>query len=137
MDYYAVLQVDSDASQEDIKKAYQQLILRHHPDKAEDGGGTSDIFIKIDEAFKVLKDPELRKVYDSKRFQQNSHMIIHDTVQSDEFSFDESNEVHYFTCKCGGWYILDEESKDTEYIICCDECSLVIKVINVKKSDGS
>lgn len=137
MDLYAVLQVDSDASQDDIKKAYQQLILRHHPDKVENGAGNSDVFIRIDEAFKILKDPESRKVYDSKRFQQTSQMIIHDTVRSDEFSFDESNEVHYFTCKCGGWYILDEESEDAEYIICCDECSLVIKVINVKKNDGS
>lgn len=132
MDHYAVLQVESDASQDDIKKAYQQLILRHHPDKSESCEGNSDVFIRIDEAFKVLKDPESRKVYDSKRFQQTSQMIIHDTVRRDEFSFDESNEVHYFTCKCGGWYILDEESEDTEYIICCDECSLVIKVINVK-----
>lgn len=137
MDFYAVLQVDSKASQEDIKKAYQQLILRHHPDKAQDHQGNADIFIKIDEAWRVLKEPESRKVYDSERFQQTSQMIIHDTVRSDEFIFDDSNEVHYFTCKCGGWYVLDEESKDAEYIICCDECSLVIKVINVKKKDGS
>lgn len=137
MDHYAVLQVDKTASQDDIKKAYQQLILRHHPDKSEGGEGNSNNFIRIDEAFKVLKDPESRRVYDSKIFQQTSQMIIHDTVRSDEFSFDESNEVHFFTCKCGGWYVLDEELKDPEYIICCDECSLVIKVINVEKNNKS
>jgi molecular chaperone DnaJ len=33
MDFYEVLEVDEDASQEDIKKSYQQLVLKHHPDK--------------------------------------------------------------------------------------------------------
>ena len=133
MDLYETLQVSKDASQEDIKKSYQQLILRHHPDKAKEQDGNLQMFLKIDEAYKVLKDPLTRKEYDSKRFQESTRcqMIIHDTLERTDFLYDETNEVHYYVCKCGGWYILDEESsEEKEYIICCDECSLVIKVLN-------
>lgn len=45
MDLYEVLQLSEKASQDQIKKAYQQLILQHHPDKA----GNSDMFLKIDQ----------------------------------------------------------------------------------------
>lgn len=91
--------------------------------------------MKIDEAYKTLREHSSRKEYDSKRFQATAktQLIIHDTVYSNEFQFDKSNEVYFHVCKCGGWYCLDEESKDDEYIICCDECSLVIKVINNNK----
>lgn len=135
MDYYDILQVHREASQDDIKKSYQQLILKHHPDKSTQQGSSSadlSVFLKIDEAYKVLKDPASRKEYDSKQFQSTARcqMIIHDTVDRSDFLFDETNEVHYFVCKCGGWYVLDEESTEQEYIICCDECSLVIKVVN-------
>lgn len=86
-------------------------------------------------AYKVLKDPASRKEYDSRRFQASrSQMIIHDTVERSEFQLDDANDVRYHICKCGGWYILDEESDEEDYIICCDECSLVIKVIKNKKS---
>lgn len=47
MDYYNVLMVPTDASQEDIKKAYQQLILIHHPDKSAERN--QEMFLKIDE----------------------------------------------------------------------------------------
>lgn len=134
MDHYETLEVNQNASQEDIKKAYQKLILRHHPDKSihESIGGNFEMYLRIDEAYKTLKEPATRKEYDSKRFQQSKQcqMIIHDTIHRNEFLYDEEQEVHYFVCKCGGWYILDEDSSESEYIICCDECSLVIKVLN-------
>lgn len=132
MDYYEVLQVQREASQDDIKKSYQKLILCHHPDKNQEKEGNFDEFLKIDEAYKILKDPTTRKEYDSKRFQESTRcqMIIHDTLNKREFLYDESNELHYHVCKCGGWYVLDEQSEEDDYIICCDECSLVIKVLN-------
>lgn len=136
MDLYNTLKVSQKATQDEIKKAYQQLILKHHPDKNREHGNVH-MFLKIDEAYKILKDPSTRKEYDSKQFQESisCHMIIHDTVERKNFLYDEANHVHYYECKCGGWYILDEESFDEkEYIICCDECSLVIKILNNKDS---
>lgn len=137
MDYYEILQVTDQATQEEIKKSYQQLVLKHHPDKSTSHDKGLDTFLRIDEAYKILKDPLTRKEYDSRRFQESSRcqMIVHDTVAKRDFAFDETNEVHYHVCKCGGWYILDEENPDEkEYIICCDECSLVIKVVDNKSS---
>lgn len=129
MDYYEILQVDDEATQEDIKKSYQQLILKHHPDKNQ---GNIELFIKIDEAYKVLKEPAARKEYDSKRFHESDRcqMVIHDTVRKNEFIYDNDDKVHYYVCKCGDWYILDEEADESEYLISCNDCSLVIKVLN-------
>lgn len=136
MSFYEVLQVPPNASQEEIKKSYQQLILRHHPDKSSEKKENLHMFLKIDEAYKILKDPLARKEYDSKQFQQAARcqMIIHDTLERKDFLYDEANSIHYSVCKCGGWYVLDEEEslEEEEYIKCCDECSLVIKVLNKK-----
>jgi diphthamide biosynthesis protein 4 len=94
------------------------------------------MFLKIDIAYKVLKDVEQRKAYDSEQFQKKSHLIIHDTIKSSECQFDKDAENFYHICKCGGIYILDEQCKDEEYLIECDECSLVIRVINENKIES-
>lgn len=61
MDYYKILGVDKTASQEDIKKAYRKLAIKHHPDK----GGDAETFKKISEAYDVLGDPVKREEYDN------------------------------------------------------------------------
>lgn len=60
-DYYDLLGVPKDASDEDIKKAFRKLAHQHHPDKP---GGDAEKFKKINEAYQVLSDPEKRKRYD-------------------------------------------------------------------------
>lgn len=63
MDYYNILGVERNASQEEIKKAYKKLVMTHHPDR----GGDNEHFTKINEAYDVLKDPEKRAAYDNPR----------------------------------------------------------------------
>lgn len=58
---YAVLGVTADASAAEIRRAYRQLALRHHPDKA---GGNADQFKAVAQAFEVLGDPARRSEYD-------------------------------------------------------------------------
>jgi curved DNA-binding protein len=62
-DYYAVLGVPKDASQDDIQKAYRKLARKHHPDVNKDAGAEAR-FKEISEAKEVLGDPEKRKTYD-------------------------------------------------------------------------
>ncbi|PVX26146.1 MAG: molecular chaperone DnaJ [Candidatus Bathyarchaeum sp.] len=62
-DYYEVLDVQKDASKQDIKKAYRKLALKYHPDrnKAPDA---EEKFKEISEAYAVLSDNEKRSQYD-------------------------------------------------------------------------
>ena len=62
-DYYEVLGVGRDASEEDIKKAFRKLAFRYHPDKNA-GDGAADKFKEASEAYQVLADPEKRRAYD-------------------------------------------------------------------------
>lgn len=60
MDYYEVLGVTKQASQDEIKKAFHKLAHKYHPDK----GGDSAKFKKINEAYQVLSNAEKRQQYD-------------------------------------------------------------------------
>src|SRR6476661_6050449 len=64
IDYYKVLGVDKNASQEDIKKAYRKLARKYHPDLNPDNKEAPRTFQQINEANEVLSDPEKRKKYD-------------------------------------------------------------------------
>lgn len=59
-DYYQILGVPREASQDDIKKAYRKLAHKHHPDK----GGDEAKFKEINEAYQALSDADKRSQYD-------------------------------------------------------------------------
>ena len=62
-DYYSVLGVAEDASQDEIKKIYRKLAKENHPDK----GGDEETFKKISLAYDTIGDEEKRKRYDVQR----------------------------------------------------------------------
>ncbi len=64
MDYYKILEVDKNASTEEIKKAYRKLARKHHPDLNPNDAQAKKKFQQINEANEVLSDPEKRKKYD-------------------------------------------------------------------------
>lgn len=63
MDYYKILGVSKDSSQDDIKKAYRKLSKKYHPDANKDEGAT-DKFKEVNEAYEVLGDPTKKANYD-------------------------------------------------------------------------
>jgi molecular chaperone DnaJ len=60
-DYYEILGVSKDASEDEIKRAYRKLAHRHHPDKQ---GGDEQKFKEVNDAYSVLSDKEKRARYD-------------------------------------------------------------------------
>jgi curved DNA-binding protein len=64
IDYYKVLGLDKNATQDDIKKAYRKLARKHHPDLNPNDKEAHKKFQQINEANEVLSDPEKRKKYD-------------------------------------------------------------------------
>src|SRR5438270_8982448 len=64
VDYYKVLGVNKNASENDIKSAYRKLARKHHPDLNPNDKEAHKRFQQINEANEVLSDPEKRKKYD-------------------------------------------------------------------------
>lgn len=63
-DYYKILGVERNASEEDIRKAYRKLAMQYHPDRNPNDKQAEERFKEINEAYQVLNDPEKRPVYD-------------------------------------------------------------------------
>ena len=61
--YYDILGVDKQASEDEIKKAFRKLSLKYHPDRNSDPGAT-DKFKEINEAHETLTNKEKRQQYD-------------------------------------------------------------------------
>ncbi|GAB4828320.1 hypothetical protein Ancab_035316 [Ancistrocladus abbreviatus] len=65
VDYYKILQVDRNAKDDDLKKAYRKLAMKWHPDKNPNNKKAAEAkFKQISEAYDVLSDPQKRAVYD-------------------------------------------------------------------------
>jgi molecular chaperone DnaJ len=63
-DYYAILGVSRDASEDDVKKAFRRLAKQYHPDANQGNTAAEEQFKEIGEAYQVLSDPEKRQLYD-------------------------------------------------------------------------
>ncbi|KAI1389999.1 DnaJ-domain-containing protein [Hypoxylon trugodes] len=86
-DLYKILDVESDASLEDIKKAYRDLAKKYHPDKAEGGNTTenNDRFHRIQEAGEILRDDVLRAEYGEYRANKAKYGEFRDPNKEDYF----------------------------------------------------
>ncbi|MGH7256781.1 MAG: DnaJ domain-containing protein, partial [Nitrospiraceae bacterium] len=64
IDYYRILGVSRESSEEDIKKAYRRLVFQHHPDHNPDSAQAEAKIREINSAYEVIGDAERRKTYD-------------------------------------------------------------------------
>lgn len=82
--YYEILEINKNATQEEIKKAYRKMCLMYHPDKNNDSEESKTKMQEIAEAYEVLGNPETRMLYDN-----GSYGLMHN---SSEMPFD-VNEI--------------------------------------------
>eukprot|EP00270_Netrium_digitus_P009832 TRINITY_DN3013_c0_g1_i8.p1 TRINITY_DN3013_c0_g1~~TRINITY_DN3013_c0_g1_i8.p1 ORF type:complete len:363 (-),score=95.35 TRINITY_DN3013_c0_g1_i8:148-1236(-) len=65
VDYYKVLEVPRNASDDDIKKAYRKLAMKYHPDKNPNNNKSAEAkFKEVSEAYEVLSDSQKREIFD-------------------------------------------------------------------------
>ena len=63
-DYYEVLGVEKNATEQDIKKAYRKLAMKYHPDRNKDNKEAEEKFKEVSEAYEVLSDSDKKAQYD-------------------------------------------------------------------------
>lgn len=138
---YSILGCEESATCEEIKKCYQKLALKTHPDKVasqsrEKLSDANDEFAKISFAWKILGDENLRNQYDIKWKQRciSQDWPIQDDIEIEEFEIcdtpDCDEHVYTYPCRCGGLYALSETDVKIKFdIVCCDTCSLSVRIL--------
>src|SRR5205814_7273399 len=111
IDYYKVLGLDKNATQDDIKKAYRKLARKHHPDLNPNNKEAHKLFQQINEANEVLSDPEKRKKYDqygkdwqhAEHFEKAKESRRQERYSSEQFSegFDDDQFSDFFASMFG------------------------------------
>src|SRR3989475_1121599 len=92
-DFYQILGVDRNATQDEIKGAFRRLAREHHPDVRKDDPKANERFKEINEAYQVLSDPQRRAQYD--RFGTVQHVPADDVPGGGFGPFDDIFDMFF------------------------------------------
>jgi len=99
-DYYDVLQIEPEASTEEIHRAYRELAMRYHPDRNTSADAAARMAV-INEAYTVLSQPSRRLRYDRERPQGSCFNVAgpilraaHDALRNQGWVISKEDEVH-------------------------------------------
>src|SRR3989475_7943135 len=92
-DFYQILGVDRNATQDEIKGAFRRLAREHHPDVRKDDPKANERFKEINEAYQVLSDPQRRAQYD--RFGTVQHVPADDVPGGGFGPFDDIFDIFF------------------------------------------
>lgn len=108
-DYYTILGVAKNASDEDIKRAYRRMASQHHPDK----GGDKARFQEVQEAYSVLGDSAKRAEYDNPAQRININMGGRPTFNLDEIfqMFQMGGQHHHSHARISLWIDLEDVAR--------------------------
>ncbi|KAK6589772.1 domain zf-CSL following [Cryptosporidium xiaoi] len=151
-DYYALLGVERDASEREIRLAFLSLVRKYHPDKNtskfrvegnccsvvkdENGVGNKkcEIIVKyhaLYEAYSTLKDPIKRNEYNASLFNKgiSKNHSWHKVFNLNELVYYEDEEVFCYFCNCGEVIVLEKKHIEEGYnLFPCDSCSTKITI---------
>jgi diphthamide biosynthesis protein 4 len=128
--HYEVLGCHKNATYKELKRRYQELVLKYHPDK-QTQNSLSTTYMEIDKAWKILRDPEQRKLYDEQltHTQLSEQPLIYATLSVSDLDMHEDNLNYSYICRCGGLYSIPQTEVGLEdCFVHCDDCSLIIHV---------
>lgn len=116
--YYEILSVKEDASYDQIRNSYRSAILHSHPDKLNTSRccSSDDKFLKIQKAWQVLSDAELRVVYDNDlRSSRQDGGTTADEISLEDMSVEingQDMEIFY-QCRCGDYFSVDSSELES------------------------
>ncbi|MCO5599145.1 hypothetical protein L7F22_053245 [Adiantum nelumboides] len=116
MTHYAVLRVAEDATFAQIRASYLSSLLALHPDKQNQETSASSDFLRLQEAWHVLKEPQSRSTYDrhlaSSRLFLNNVLADEVPLQDMNRELFEADAAYTFPCRCGDFFTLLSQEVD-------------------------
>src|SRR3989454_10026713 len=112
-DFYQILGVDRNATQDEIKGAFRRLAREHHPDVRKDDPKANERFKEINEAYQVLSDPQRRAQYD--RFGTVQHVPADDVPGGGFGPFDDIFDMFFGRRVAGADRDAPEAGADLRY----------------------
>lgn len=143
--FYQVLRVSYDASQDEIKKAYLKRSLELHPDKIADPNRREEFkrkFQVLSEIYMILGNTEKRIDYDKQFHYTNQSINTTDSTIYEDIPLNNCSEhekFYSYNCRCSGAFILLKQNllasqnitstpHQNVFIVDCDSCSNSIKI---------